>query len=173
MDQSRKDVRKFLCIEEGLANPSHIHFKSPIKIQLHPQELATLHDATAMKAEKCGWGPKSPICKNIEEDWDGDHQKQSQQSIPSTQAQHPQKRNLKQLQNAQQPQMPDFQCLQPQNFQCSQSQTCDIPDSREWEEKMERLNNKYGLDFFSDSEVDSKSDEGEDYKYEHKYETLI
>ena len=32
---------------------------------------------------------------------------------------------------------------------------------------------KYGLDCFSSSELDSKSDEGEDYRYEHKYETPI
>ena len=38
---------------------------------------------------------------------------------------------------------------------------------------MEWLNGKYGLDCFSDSELDSESDEGEDYRYEHKYETLI
>ena len=44
---------------------------------------------------------------------------------------------------------------------------------REWEEKMERLNDKYGLGYFSDSELDSESDEGEEYRYEHKYETLI
>ena len=29
------------------------------------------------------------------------------------------------------------------------------------------------LTAFSDSELDSKSNEGKDYKYEHKYETLI
>ena len=69
---------------------------------------------------------------------------------------------------------------QPQNFQCSWSQTFDVPDRyadqlrlhREWD-KMERIINKYGLDCFSDSEVDSRSDEGEKYRYEHKYETLI
>ena len=38
---------------------------------------------------------------------------------------------------------------------------------------MENLNEKYGLDYFSDSELGSKSDEGETYRYEHKYETLI
>ena len=37
---------------------------------------------------------------------------------------------------------------------------------------MERLNNKYGLNCFSDSELDSKSDKGEEYRYEHNYETL-
>ena len=38
---------------------------------------------------------------------------------------------------------------------------------------MERLNTKYNLDCFSDSELDLESDEGEEYKYEHGYETLI
>ena len=35
------------------------------------------------------------------------------------------------------------------------------------------MNEKYGLDCFSDSELDSESDEGENYWYEHKYEMLI
>ena len=38
---------------------------------------------------------------------------------------------------------------------------------------MERLNSKYGLDCFSDSELNSESDEGEEYRYEHNYETLL
>ena len=38
---------------------------------------------------------------------------------------------------------------------------------------MERLNEKYGLDCFSSSELDSESEEGEHYRYEDKYETLI
>ena len=38
---------------------------------------------------------------------------------------------------------------------------------------MERLNEKYGLDYFSDSELDSELAEGETYRYEHKYATLI
>ena len=38
---------------------------------------------------------------------------------------------------------------------------------------MERLNTKYNLDCFSDSKLDSESDEGEEYRYEHGYETPI
>ena len=38
---------------------------------------------------------------------------------------------------------------------------------------MERLNEKYNLDCFSHSELDSESDEREYYRCEHKYETLI
>ena len=44
---------------------------------------------------------------------------------------------------------------------------------QQWEEEMERLNRKYILDCFSDSELDSESDEGEQYQYEHGYEMLI
>ena len=32
---------------------------------------------------------------------------------------------------------------------------------QQWEEEMERLNTKYNLDCFSDSELDSESDEDE------------
>ena len=38
---------------------------------------------------------------------------------------------------------------------------------------MERLNDKYNLDYFSDSELDSESSEGEEYHYEHGYEMWI
>ena len=44
---------------------------------------------------------------------------------------------------------------------------------QQWEEEMERLNSKYTLDCYSDSELDSELDEGEQYHYEHGYETLI
>ena len=114
-----------------------------------------------LKAEKSGWGPNCPICKNLEEDWDGDHQKQFQQP----QMQHPQTQNYQ----------------KPQNFQRTRLQTFDVPDRhssqlklhREWEEEMERLHSKYGLNCFSDSELDSESDEEEEYRYEHNYKTLL
>ena len=44
---------------------------------------------------------------------------------------------------------------------------------KQWEGEMEGLNSKYNLDCFSVSELDSESDKGEEYKYEHNYETLI
>ena len=49
----------------------------------------------------------------------------------------------------------------------------DQDQDRLWEAETERLNDKYNLDCFSDSELDSKSDEGEEYCYEHGHETLI
>ena len=42
-----------------------------------------------------------------------------------------------------------------------------------WEVEMERLNDKYNLDCVLDSELDSESDEGEEYHYKHGYDTLI
>ena len=44
---------------------------------------------------------------------------------------------------------------------------------KQWEEEMERLNSKYNIDCYSDSELGLESDEGEQYHYEHGYETLI
>ena len=44
---------------------------------------------------------------------------------------------------------------------------------KQWEAEMERLNSNYNLDCFSDSKLDSESDKGEQYQYEHGYETLI
>ena len=44
---------------------------------------------------------------------------------------------------------------------------------QQWEAEMERLNSKYNLDCFSDSELDSESNEWEQYHNEHSYETLI
>ena len=63
----------------------------------------------------------------------------------------------------------DYQILQ--NLQPSWTQSFDVPDRyaqqihlrREWEEKMEKLNKKYGLDCFSDSNLDSELDEGKNY----------
>ena len=69
----------------------------------------------------------------------------------------------------------------PQNPQHTKTQSFNVPDRyaeqihlrREWEEKIEKLNKKYGLDYFSDSELDSESDEGENYRCEHIYKTFI
>ena len=44
---------------------------------------------------------------------------------------------------------------------------------QQWEAEMERLNSKYNLDCFSNLELDSESDEEQQYHYEHGYETLI
>ena len=60
----------------------------------------------------------------------------------------------------------------PQNLQ--HPQNCDVPDmysqqirlQQEWNGKMECLNEKYNLDYYSSSESYS------DFEQEHKYKTL-
>ena len=152
--------------------------KLPIKLEPQEADQPTLN-ASAPKPEQCRWGPNCPICKKAEEDWDGKHQKQFQQTNKNTQMQDTYQKNSFQTQNTREFQAQNPQCTQEyqvtQNLQPTQTQTFDVPDRyaeqihlREWEEKMERLNEKYGLDYFSDSELDSELDEGENYQYEHK-----
>ena len=77
--------------------------------------------------------------------------------------------------NTQHPQSQHTQHPQPQNNQ--NSQLFDVPNRyaeqiklrKEWEERIEMLNEKYKLDYYSSSESDS--DPEPDYRHEHKYET--
>ena len=114
------------------------------------------------KTEKCRWGPDCPFCKNQDkEDWDGKHQNQLQQKTsPQPKVQRPQARYPLNLQK------PDQEA--PLDKYPSQTKIC-----QQWEAEMERLNTKYNLDCFSDSELDSESDEGEQYHYELGNETFI
>ena len=71
--------------------------------------------STAKKPERCGWGPNCPICKNAEEDWDEEHQKQLQQ--PDVQQKYPpQDQDTKQVQDPQ----------HNKNYQLPQSQHAQI-----------------------------------------------
>ena len=138
-----------------------------------PPQVAAIPCATVMPMQatgKCSWGLHCPICKNEEEhedDWDSDMQNQSRIHLQNTQCPQPQ--------NKQHPESQNFQHCQPQNSQ----QSFDIPNRhaeqihlrKEWEEKIERLNKKYNLYYYSSSESDTDSEP--DYRYEHKYETLI
>ena len=114
------------------------------------------------KTEKCGWGPNCPFCKNQDkEDWDGKHQNHLQQKTsPQPKMQRPQARCPLNSQK------PDQET--PIDKYLSQTKI-----HQQWEAEMERLNTKYNLDCFSDSELNLESDEGEKYKYEHGYETFI
>ena len=101
----------------------------------------------------------SLLQKQEEEDWDGNHQKQLQQQL------QPQQRV--QMTQTQHPKTLSYQ--KPQSFQKFDQKTPDgwYPSQtklhQQWEAEMERLNAKYNLDCFSDSELDSESDEGEQY----------
>ena len=96
------------------------------------------------KGEKCGWGPDCPFCKAQKKDADLPLQQEDQQQKPLSKP------------------------------QAKRPDTLSITKTRQqWEEEMERLNTRYNLDCFSDSELDSESDEDEWYQYEHGYEMLI
>ena len=95
--------------------------------------------------EKCGWGPGCPFCKSQE-------QKEEQGKM------QPQRLSPKEKQQA----------TRPKTLSLNMTKA-----KQQWEEEIERLNSKYNLDCYSNSELDSESDEGEQYCYEHGYETLI
>ena len=120
------------------------------------------NQSLAQRTEKYRWGPDCPFCKiQDKEDWDGKHQNQLQQKIsPKPKVQRPQVRCPLNLQKPNQEAPIDKYPSQTKSYQ-------------QWEEEMERLNTKYSLDCFSDCELDSESNEGEQYCYQHGYETLI
>ena len=49
--------------------------KTPIKVEPQAQEQPTTSSMIAPNVEKCGWRLNCSISKNLEEDWDNDHQK--------------------------------------------------------------------------------------------------
>ena len=122
------------------------------------------------KTENCGWGPNCPFCKNQDKEvLDGKHQNQLEQKtspqpkIQSPQARCPQTLIYQKHQNSQ-------KLNQETQIDRYLSQT---KIHKQWEAEMDRLNTKYNLDCFSDSKLDLESDEGEQYKYQHGYETLF
>ena len=100
--------------------------------------------ATGPEVEKCGWGPDCFFCKSQKKE-----EENKQQQKPS-------------------PNVPRPQTKRPNTLSLNMTKT-----KQQWKAEMERLNSKYNLNCFSDSELDSKSDEGEQYQYEHGYEILI
>ena len=104
--------------------------------------------ANEQSTEKCSWGPVWPFCKSQEEK-EEQNKVQQQKMPPNPKLQKPQTRRLNTL-----------------NLNMERAK-------QQWEAEMERLNSKFNLNCFSDSELDSESDEGEQYHYEHGYETLI
>ena len=115
-----------------------------------PPQVAAIPCAVVLPkqiGEKCTLGPHCPICKKEEEDntedWNSNRQRDQPKNHHSQNTKHPQSFNV-----------PDQYSEQ-------------IRLRREWDEKMESLNKKYGLDYSSSSESNS------DFKPEHKYETLI
>ena len=100
-------------------------------------------------------GTTLPICKNEEEhekDWDGNRQIEQPRMCPQN-TQHPQPQNAQ----------------HPQSFDVPARYSEQIRLRRECEERIECLNEKYNLDYYSSLESDFNSE----LELEHKYETLI
>ena len=100
------------------------------------------------KEEKCGWGPGCPLCLTHKKEADPLSQ---QEPMENQQQQKP---------------LPKMQAIRPNTLSMTKTK-------QQWEQEMERLDEKYKLDTFSDSELNSKSDKDERYQYQHGYETLI
>ena len=100
-------------------------------------------------SEKCRWGSDCPFCKSQKEGREEDKTQQELKASPQPKLQRPQAR-------------------WPRTRNLNKTRA-----KQQWEEEMERLNEKYNLDCFTSSELDSESDKREQYCYEHGYETLI
>ena len=105
--------------------------KTPTK-----EEPKTGEQSISPNAEKCGWRPNCPFCKNQEkEDWDGKHQSQFQKVPPPPEVQRPQERC---------PQTLNYQ--KPQGIQKSTQETqldkypSQTKSHKQSEAEMERLN---------------------------------
>ena len=99
------------------------------------------------KEEKFGMGPNCPFCKAQRKEADLPHQQE-------------------QMEGQQQKHLPKLQVKRPNTLSMTKTK-------QQWEQEMERLNTKYNLDCFSDSELNSELDEDEQYQYQHGYKTLI
>ena len=97
--------------------------------------------------EKCGWGPDCPFCNNQEKGKE-ENKIQQQKTPPQPKVQKPQARR-------------------PKTLNLTDRYPSQNKAKQQWEVEMERLNSKYNLNCFSDSELDSESDKGEQYRYEH------
>ena len=79
-------------------------------------------------AEKCGWGPACPFCKNQEKE---ENKIQQQQMPPQPKVQKPKARR-------------------PKTLNLTDRYPSQTKAKQQWEAEMERLNSKYNLDCFFD-----------------------
>ena len=100
------------------------------------------------KEKKCGWEPGCPLCQ-----------------VQKKEANPPSQEEPMENQQQQKP-LPKLQAIRPDTLRMTKTK-------QQWEQEMERLNKKYKPDTFSDSELNSESDEDEQNQYQHGYETLI
>ena len=139
--------QNYLASENKNENATSITSPRP---PIKEEELKT----NEQSLEKCRWGPDYPFCKSQEKGNEEDKTQQQLKASPQSKLQKPQAR-------------------QPKTLSMNDKYPNKTRAKQQWEEEMERLNEKYNLDYFSSSELDSESDEAEQYHYEHGYETLI
>ena len=109
-----------------------------------PRPPVKEEELKANDKEKCSWGPDCPFLQMP---------RRKRKTASNSSRRH---------------------CQKYKNHQAKRPDTLNLNMTKakqQWEAEMERLNSKYNLDCFSDSELESY--EGEQYHYEHGYETLI
>ena len=81
MSSNLFEIRKDWPVPPSTNTSTNIPIKPNLPtIKTEPQDPnQPKPSSTTTKLERCGWGPNCPICKNAEEDLDGEHQKQCQQ----------------------------------------------------------------------------------------------
>ena len=126
-------------------NKTENELKAAMNITSPKLQIKEESRTSEQPTEKCGWGPGCPFCKSQEHK---EEQGKMQLQKLSPKAKH--------------------QATRPKTLSMNMTKA-----KQQWEEEMERLNSKYNLNCYSNSELDSESDKGEQYRYEHGYETLI
>ena len=140
MSSNLFEIRKDCSLPPSTNTSTNIIIKpNPSTIKTEPQDPNQPRpSSTATKQERCRWGLNCPICKNVEEDWDGKHQKQLQQ--PDVQQKYPaQGQNSKQIQDPKHNRnykLPKNQHSQI-SFNVPDRYAEQIPLRKEWEKKME------------------------------------
>ena len=138
-----------------LLPPNYLDNSKENKTEIEPKAVTSItnpkppikeekFNTSEQPTEKCSWGPGCPFCKSQE-------QKEEQGKVQL------QKLSPKAKQEA----------TKPKTLNLNMTKA-----KQQWEEEMERLNSKYNLNCYSNSELDSKSDEEEQYHYKHGYETF-
>ena len=78
------ELRKDWPIPPATNTANAINSNPPV-IKVEPQGPKQSNlNSIVPKPEQCGWGPNCPICKNAEEVWDGEHQRQFPQTDKDT-----------------------------------------------------------------------------------------
>ena len=86
-------LHNFICTQFWMSEINNITTTDPkLPVKIEPKDPDQQNACTTKpKPEWCRWAPNCPICKNVEEDWDGKHQKQFKQPDKNAQTNTQQK----------------------------------------------------------------------------------